>query len=126
LWEVDLSHDLQFQILAQYKDTHAASLVIWGLDVKGCSSAEAITDCKSSPDGTIAFATMGAVTASVPTPTNKAGAGVAGELADDQIVMIAVTLTDDGALDADDIFFMGLRVFGTYDNHDASGLRQKT
>lgn len=126
LWDFDLTHDLRFQVVAESENTNANSGVIWDLAVKGVSSAEAFSDAKVTPDGTITFATLGACTAGVPLKTVEAGAGVANELVNDEFIMLALTLTADGALAATDITLICLRLWGTLNFTVDTGIRQMT
>ncbi len=59
LWDANLQQDLHFRVLAETETAAAAATaVIFSLAAKGFASGVALTDCKSTPDGSITFASI--------------------------------------------------------------------
>lgn len=140
LWDANLQRDLRFRIIAETATgAAAATAVIFSLAAKGFASGVALTDCKSSPDGSITFASIAMAVAGAPYATAMMPAGMAGTLATftdtdnplrqvtvDLMLGCAVTLNDDGGGTDDDIRILAVECYYERQICNWRGMRERT
>lgn len=136
LGQFDLGKDIAAQIV--FESANAAPTgIILAIAMKGVAEGVAVSDAKVTPDGSVTFATQNGGGAGLVKATNWAALGVAGELhtetpalsgnfVPDQLIQVAVTLTDRGASAADQIRLIALRLRGTRRLFNSRGLKEVT
>jgi hypothetical protein len=127
-WMMDLTRDIQCQIVFDGGATGGRSGIVWKAFCKGLASGVAMTDVLVSPDGSITFAsfTEAAVVSGIFKtewkPFNVSGAG----LATDSFLGVCIELDADGTASADELKLICARLKYTIAACDPSGRRQLT
>ena len=113
LWDLDLSKELEARLIYESAGDAADTSVVFKGWIKGVALGEALSDAKSSEDGTCTWTEPALGGADKLEATNWEGLGVAGKLGDDTLLMFAVECDADGDCDADELILLALQLRGT-------------
>lgn len=119
LWMFDLSFDLWAQVLFTHNAAAADTGIIFIATVKGVADGLAISDAKVSPDAIITFPakTVAAVASGIEKTSTQAFNLTTAEKDDfqtDELLQFSLELDDKGDASANEIFLVGMRIFGTF------------
>lgn len=127
LWDVDMDHDLLFQILFTSINAAAIADVDWKAYIKGFAAGAAMTVGTATPDGTIVYPAAAVAAQYAVSKTVEMGFLVPAKFDADEEVAITVELVDRGATAAaNEIVLTGARLFYTREICHPTGVRQST
>jgi len=139
-WDIDLRRDILAEVLWESAKSGATAGVAHTLHIKGLAAGAALTDAKSSADGSIAWTAQGCAAPGVLALTGRKPFNVAGTFcteagssqfprelsAQDEMLLVAYTMTDIGDAAADNIRLLAVRLFYSAEICHYSGKRQVT
>jgi hypothetical protein len=122
---MDMAKDLHAQIICEVHEASKAN-IDWGLWLKGVANGQLLSDAKVSADGSAAFVAMSNTSIGQIVVSERKALNVAGLFAADELIQMAVELTDKGTASADKVSLLAVRFSYTMQFASSTGSRERT